>query len=75
MHRSPMGDVFGQQCIHYGAVEMRWRGRRQSENIEDRRGVKGGAVVGGGITIREVHIPPLPRPGPPNPAGPVYQQP
>ena len=30
---------------------MRWKGRRQSENIEDRRGVGGGAVVGGGIML------------------------
>src|SRR5687767_4240367 len=29
---------------------MRWRGRRQSDNVEDRRGVSGGHVaVGGGI--------------------------
>lgn len=29
---------------------MRWQGRRESENIEDRRGMRGGAmVVGGGI--------------------------
>lgn len=28
---------------------MRWKGRRQSENVEDRRGISGGAVVGGGI--------------------------
>ncbi|TWT79821.1 putative neutral zinc metallopeptidase [Planctomycetes bacterium CA13] len=30
---------------------MRWRGRRQSENVEDRRGVGGPAVVGGGIGL------------------------
>ena len=30
---------------------MRWKGRRQSENIEDRRGVSGGTVVGGGIGL------------------------
>ncbi|TWU43050.1 putative neutral zinc metallopeptidase [Novipirellula aureliae] len=30
---------------------MRWRGRRQSENVEDRRGVGGTAVVGGGIGV------------------------
>ena len=30
---------------------MRWKGRRQSENIEDRRGISGGAVVGGGIGL------------------------
>lgn len=30
---------------------MRWKGRRQSENIEDRRGVRGGTVVGGGIGL------------------------
>ncbi len=30
---------------------MRWKGRRQSENVEDRRGVSGGAVVGGGIGL------------------------
>ena len=30
---------------------MRWRGERQSDNIEDRRGVSGGAkvAVGGGL--------------------------
>ena len=28
---------------------MRWRGRRQSDNVEDRRGMGGGAVMGGGI--------------------------
>ncbi len=28
---------------------MRWKGRRQSDNVQDRRGVRGGAVVGGGI--------------------------
>jgi predicted metalloprotease len=31
---------------------MRWKGRRQSENIEDRRGVSaGGAIAGGGIGV------------------------
>lgn len=30
---------------------MKWRGRRQSENVEDRRGVSGGGVVGGGLGI------------------------
>lgn len=30
---------------------MRWRGRRQSENIEDRRGVSGPAIVGGGMGL------------------------
>ncbi|QDT02862.1 Putative neutral zinc metallopeptidase [Rubripirellula lacrimiformis] len=30
---------------------MKWRGRRQSENMVDRRGVSGGTVVGGGIGI------------------------
>ena len=30
---------------------MKWRGRRQSENIEDRRGARGGTVVGGGIGL------------------------
>lgn len=30
---------------------MRWKGRRQSENVEDRRGVRGGTVVGGGIGL------------------------
>jgi len=30
---------------------MRWKGRRQSENIDDRRGVSGGTVVGGGIGL------------------------
>ncbi|TWU42603.1 KPN_02809 family neutral zinc metallopeptidase [Novipirellula artificiosorum] len=30
---------------------MRWRGRRQSENVEDRRGVGGPVAVGGGIGL------------------------
>lgn len=30
---------------------MKWRGRRQSENVVDRRGVRGGTVVGGGIGL------------------------
>lgn len=30
---------------------MRWKGRRQSENIEDRRRVGGGTVVSGGIGL------------------------
>ncbi|NND99459.1 MAG: hypothetical protein HKN47_19260 [Pirellulaceae bacterium] len=30
---------------------MRWRGRRQSENVEERRGVGGPAVVGGGMGL------------------------
>ncbi|MBW3624417.1 MAG: neutral zinc metallopeptidase, partial [Armatimonadetes bacterium] len=29
---------------------MRWQGRRQSGNVEDRRGVGPGTVVGGGVT-------------------------
>ncbi len=28
---------------------MRWQGNRESENVEDRRGSRGGLVVGGGI--------------------------
>lgn len=28
---------------------MRWQGERQSENVEDRRGARGPAVIGGGI--------------------------
>ena len=28
---------------------MQWRGRQQSSNVEDRRGMSGGKVVGGGI--------------------------
>ncbi|MBA3768739.1 MAG: neutral zinc metallopeptidase, partial [Acidobacteria bacterium] len=29
---------------------MRWRGRRESTNVEDRRGVsRGGLAVGGGV--------------------------
>ena len=29
---------------------MKWKGRRQSDNVEDRRGMSGGgkAIVGGG---------------------------
>jgi predicted metalloprotease len=30
---------------------MKWRGRRQSENVEDRRGVRPAPIVGGGIGI------------------------
>lgn len=30
---------------------MRWRGREQSKNVDDRRGVGGPAVVGGGIGL------------------------
>jgi predicted metalloprotease len=33
-----------------GEVDMRWRDRRQSENIEDRRGMSGGKIaIGGGL--------------------------
>jgi predicted metalloprotease len=28
---------------------MRWEGRRQSENVEDRRGIGAPAMVGGGL--------------------------
>src|SRR5690606_4156647 len=28
---------------------MQWRGRRQSTNVDDRRGMKGGLIAGGGI--------------------------
>ncbi len=31
--------------------KMRWEGRRQSENVEDRRGMGGPAVVGGGLGL------------------------
>ena len=30
---------------------MKWKGRRQSDNVEDRRGISGGTVVGGGIGV------------------------
>lgn len=30
---------------------MRWKGRRQSENVEDRRGMGGTAAVGGGLGV------------------------
>ena len=30
---------------------MRWQGRRQSDQVEDRRGVSGGKVAGGGIGV------------------------
>ncbi len=30
---------------------MKWKGRRQSDNVEDRRGISGGTVVGGGIGL------------------------
>ncbi|WDQ16363.1 KPN_02809 family neutral zinc metallopeptidase [Rhodopirellula sp. P2] len=35
---------------------MRWRGRRQSDNVEDRRTSGGGAVVGGGIGVVVIAI-------------------
>ncbi|MEO9593371.1 KPN_02809 family neutral zinc metallopeptidase [Rhodopirellula bahusiensis] len=35
---------------------MRWRGRRQSDNVEDRRTSGGGAVVGGGIGVIVIAI-------------------
>ena len=38
-------------CSVSGVGAMKWRGRRQSENVEDRRGVSGGTVVGGGIGV------------------------
>lgn len=28
---------------------MNWKGRRQSDNVEDRRGISGGTLVGGGL--------------------------
>jgi predicted metalloprotease len=28
---------------------MRWRGERQSDNVEDRRGMSGGKIIGGGL--------------------------
>ena len=31
--------------------QMKWRGRRQSENVVDRRGVSGKAIAGGGIGL------------------------
>ena len=30
---------------------MKWRGRRQSDNIDDRRGMGAGTVAGGGIGL------------------------
>ena len=30
---------------------MRWRGRQQSGNVEDRRGMSGGGVVAGGGVV------------------------
>ena len=35
---------------------MRWKGRRQSDNVEDRRGISGGAVAGGGIGVLVVAV-------------------
>lgn len=32
-----------------GWISMRWQGERQSENVEDRRGLSTGAMVGGGL--------------------------
>jgi predicted metalloprotease len=29
---------------------MRWQGERQSANVEDRRGVRGPVMIGGGLT-------------------------
>src|SRR2546423_15297141 len=38
-------------CLHdWRKTSMRWRGERQSTNIEDRRGISGGKIaVGGGL--------------------------
>lgn len=30
---------------------MRWQGRRESDNVEDRRGMGGGTIVGGGLGV------------------------
>ena len=30
---------------------MRWQGRRESDNVEDRRGIGGGTIVGGGLGV------------------------
>ncbi len=38
------------QAQRGGDLEMKWRGRRQSRNIEDRRGRRGGRVVAAGGT-------------------------
>ena len=35
---------------------MRWRGGRQSENVEDARGVSGKAVAGGGAGLMIIAI-------------------
>ncbi len=35
---------------------MRWRGRRQSENVQDRRGMGGRTVVGGGLGMLVIAI-------------------
>ena len=35
---------------------MRWRGRRQSENVEDRRGMGGPAMVGGGLGLMVIAL-------------------
>ena len=35
---------------------MRWRGRRQSENVEDRRKMAGPAVVGGGMGLMIIAV-------------------
>tara|TARA_R110002049_G_scaffold72490_2_gene187083 strand:+ start:86241 stop:87092 length:852 start_codon:yes stop_codon:yes gene_type:complete len=35
---------------------MRWRGRKQSENVEDRRGVGGPAMVGGGLGLMVIAL-------------------
>jgi uncharacterized protein len=38
------------ESVRIGEVHMRWRDRRQSENIEDRRGMSGGKIaIGGGL--------------------------
>jgi predicted metalloprotease len=40
----------GRVTILEGDEQMRWQGRRQSTNVEDRRGISGGKVVlGGGV--------------------------
>lgn len=47
--REGRGCVYCQK-IHEGGISVEWKGRRKSDNVEDRRGSRrGGAIAGGGI--------------------------
>jgi uncharacterized protein len=47
-----MGRAGARAAVRMGRLAMEWRGRRQSTNVEDRRGMRrpsGGVALGGGI--------------------------